>query len=102
MQNDLDEKQPQPARKTMGRKFLTAMEDAGIIERGRARRVIIDAHVDEILRIHVEYIGDDRILELVPQITTPIIRESREAAVEVTSTPDEGCWVMPMSSREFG
>lgn len=45
------------------RAFLQALHDAGILGRDeRVRRVVIDAHIDRAVIMHVERFGDERLL----------------------------------------
>lgn len=45
--------------------FAKALEDAGIIkDRHRITRIVIDVDPSDAVKIHVTYIGDDRLLEV--------------------------------------
>lgn len=57
--------------------ILAAMEDAGIIRReDRVRRVVIDLPVGEVATIHVERVGDQKLLNVIPSLAgVEIVRE---------------------------
>lgn len=56
---------PDAPKRVLGRKFLEALGDAGIIRVGDyVRRVVIDASIDNALTLYVERIGDDRLLQV--------------------------------------
>lgn len=70
----MDTEQPLP-RRIIGRTFLQALIDAGVIHRGDyVRRVVIDASIDHALEIYVERIGDERALAVAPLLTGLDIR----------------------------
>jgi hypothetical protein len=61
---------PDSPKKILGRKFIQALLDAGVVTPGEAvRRVVIDADVNEIVVMYVERFGDERLLQLVPAMT---------------------------------
>ena len=67
----------------VGESFLNALINAGVIHRGdRVRRVVIDAQIGEAVVIHVERLGDTRVLDVAQTLT----------GIEITShaIPEEG------------
>lgn len=65
--------------KITGQRFLEALADAGVIQRGEhVRRVVIDAQVGHGLILHVQRFGDKRILSVVPTLE----------GVEITGVPE--------------
>lgn len=64
-------------RRIHGRALLKALTDAGIIRTGDfVRRVVIDAPCDGAVLVHVERIGDSRLLDVVPTLGGVEVRES--------------------------
>lgn len=56
---------PDRPKRITGRKLLEALGDAGIIKVGDyVRRVVIDASIDDAVRVYVERIGDERLLNV--------------------------------------
>ena len=48
-----------------GRKFAKALEDAGIVsDLSTIERIVIDVRSDDAVRVHVQRIGDDRLIDL--------------------------------------
>jgi len=53
------------------REFLRALDAAGVIQQGdHVRRVVIDAELDQPVKVYVERWGDDRLLTVVPALTS--------------------------------
>lgn len=46
-------------------RFAKALQDAGILDDGHVRRVVIDAQAGHVLMLHVEYFGDEKLLNVV-------------------------------------
>lgn len=54
--------------------FLMALADAGILtDQNSVARVVIDAKVGEPLRVHVEHIGDQSLLDTVPHLREAMV-----------------------------
>jgi hypothetical protein len=67
-------------KKILGRKFIQALLDAGVVTPGEAvRRVVIDAEVNEVVVMYVERFGDERLLQLVPAMTEVQIKQDEPA-----------------------
>lgn len=48
-----------------GRRFLEALENAGVIQRAdRIRRVVIDADLNRAVMVYVERLGDERLIDV--------------------------------------
>lgn len=54
---------PEPV--IMSERFAKALQDAGIVDDGHICRVVIDAQSGHALMVHVEYFGDEKILNVV-------------------------------------
>ena len=70
-------------RRILARTFVQALCAAGAIPGNplTVRRVVIDAKADSVLVIHVEYLGDERALEVARTLEGVVItREERPAA----------------------
>ena len=68
-------------KRILGRKFLQALLDAGIIQHGDyVRRVVIDASVNDALVVHVERWGDERLLGVARTLAG--VEVAREPATE--------------------
>lgn len=58
----------QPARITSDR-FHAALVEAGVVRSGEyIRRIVIDAQAGHVVVVHVERIGDTRLLDVVPTL----------------------------------
>ena len=56
--------------------FVQALKAAGLIASDvMVQRVIIDAEVDNFVRMHVQYVGDKKLLELTPLLARMEIEE---------------------------
>jgi hypothetical protein len=52
-------------RKIMSREFAEALAAAGIIhDLGNVRRIVLDAQAGDVVRVYVEYYGDERWLNV--------------------------------------
>lgn len=75
----------------IGRKFVDALVEAGILhEPGRIHRVVIDARAGEVVRLYVERIGDDRLLNVALTLDGVQINESREVSAYHYTDPGTG------------
>lgn len=74
-------------------KMLEALESAGLIRvEDRVRRVVIDLQIGHVAVIHVECIGDERLLNIVPGLDgVQVVRESRpdDADASERYSPEE-------------
>ncbi len=63
----------------LANKVMDALAEAGVISvEDRIRRVVIDLKVNEVAVIHVERIGDEKLLNVVPSMVgVEIVREER-------------------------
>jgi hypothetical protein len=56
--------------------FCRALIQAGILTAAdRPRRVVVDARRDHVVIVHVEYLGDERLLEVVSTLDGALVRE---------------------------
>lgn len=63
------------AGKIMGRRFIQALLDAGVVSReDRVRRLVVDAHADGSVVLYVERYGDERLLDVVTTLDGVQIR----------------------------
>ena len=63
--------------------FLKALEAAGVLQAAdKTRRVVIDATVDAPLRVYIENIGDERVLEVLDH-------PDLQVAVKIRAADDE-------------
>lgn len=72
-------------RRIHGRHFLEALMGAGVISPGSyVRRIVIDASIDSAVKVYIERIGDERILDVAPLLTglnvRTVVREEAEPA----------------------
>ncbi len=66
--------------------FCRTLIQAGILTAAdKPRRVVVDARRDHVVIVHIEYLGDERLLEVVAGLDGALIRESGE-----TSSPGPG------------
>lgn len=66
----------------LGHRFVQALAAAGIIpDASRVRRVVIDAQVNNVMVMHVELYGDERILDVVPTLEGVEIRQTASAPI---------------------
>ena len=48
-----------------GRKFAKALADAGVVsDLDRIKRIVIDVRPDDVVRVHVQRIGDGRLIDV--------------------------------------
>ncbi len=66
-----------------GRAYFKALVDAGVFteeDAGRVTRVVIDVQADRAVVMHVQFLGDDRLLDVVPTLAGVEIRRGGKIA----------------------
>jgi hypothetical protein len=62
--------------------FCRALIQAGILTAAdKPRRVVVDARRGHVVIVHVEYLGDERLLEVISTLDGALVRESGDASL---------------------
>src|SRR6266567_6884232 len=85
-----------------GPKFIQALQDAGILDpHDRIRRVVIDARQNHVVVMHVELVGDQGLLTVMPSLEgVKIQREYRPPPSEPVPWSKAANLVTSLDARE--
>ena len=64
-----------------GNDLIRALVESGVVP-ATVRRVVIDAQVSKVAVIHVELMGDKRLLDIVPVLSAGVVQITRELSTD--------------------